>query len=557
MVFEPLKSNPVSLTVAFAATIIHAFSSLSAPLVAKRAVDDVIVKKNGSHLLVYLLLLFLIAIVGAVCIGVRKYEANRLAASLSEHYRDRLFGHLQMLPPGYHETMGTGQVLSRISSDVSKLEAVISNLHFNFLTVVVAIGAAVMLFLIQPLMALVVVVLLLLAIAVAARFSRTMVRISRTMQDRVGVLSEFVEEQINGIRVVKGHGLEEIQLARGDDLAAAVYETGIAMTSLRSRFAAGFSAIPSTASVIVLGIGGWFGLNGRLTPGGLVAFLYYLALLIATLPVVNEVVTVWPPAWASLDRITEVLEAQSQIAEPPSPVALPKGGGAIRFSNVTFGYTPKEPILGSFSLDIPAGSCLGITGLSGSGKSTLAQLLLRFRDVWSGDITIDGVGITTVPLRDLRAAISLVPAEPFVFSGTIRENICLGRPSATDEEIKIAAALACAGIFIDELEDQYETVVGERGMNLSGGQRQRLAIARALVRKPNILILDDATSSVEPSLELRILKAIREVSNGQTILVIANRKETLQFVDRVVLIDEGAIVNSETAEDASTGAGAA
>ncbi|HEX9889458.1 MAG TPA: ABC transporter ATP-binding protein, partial [Nitriliruptorales bacterium] len=420
---------------------------------------------------------------------------------------------------------------------------------FTIQSILLGLGGSVLLLLIDPLMAAVVVGVVALTSLYPIRLGRPIHERSRNLQDLLGDLSTYIEQQIHGIEVVKGHGSEAVQVREGRALVDRIRHTGIGLTDLRAAFQTSFGVGPSLAAVAVLGLGGWFSLNGRLTAGELFAFIQYLGMLMAPVGVMATVMGLVPQGVAAGERLADVLGTQPEIVSPARPVPLPPGGrGHVRFEGVTFGYRPGEPVLVDLDLDIQPGSSVALVGPSGAGKSTLALLIARFYEPWQGRVMIDDVSVDRVELNELRLAVAMVFEDTVVLNTTVRHNLAMARPTAATVEIVRAAELARADGFIRGLPDGYDTLLGDEGVGLSGGQRQRLSIARAILRDPRVLILDDATSAVDPTTDADIRQSLDEVMRDRTTIIVAHRVETLALADRVLLLDGGGIVADGTHE---------
>jgi ATP-binding cassette subfamily B protein len=307
-----------------------------------------------------------------------------------------------------------------------------------------------------------------------------------------------------------------------------------------------FTFLPAVGQLIVLAYGGWLVINGQVSAGQFIAFFQYLAMLVWPVQGLGEIVASGQRAMTSAARVWNVLRQEPTIRERPHAHSLPAGRGEITFDNVTFGYQAGRPVLRDFSLCVPAGRATALVGPTGCGKSTVARLLPRFYEVDAGAVKIDGCDVRDVKLWELRQSIGLVFEDTFLFSDTVRNNIAYGNLDASDEEIEAAARLAQAAGFIDELDDGYDTLVGEQGFSLSGGQRQRIAIARAVLMQPRVLVLDDATSSVDARTEEEIRHALRRVMEGRTTIIISHRISTIALADEVVLLDAGRVVERGT-----------
>jgi ATP-binding cassette subfamily B protein len=410
------------------------------------------------------------------------------------------------------------------------------------------------LFYTDPVLALVALVPLPFVNISARRFSNRIHPASIAVQAEQAQLASVVEESVSGVRVIKGFGAEQVQFDKLRKEADDIFGETMKAAKIRSSFLPAIDVLPALGLVGVLGVGGHRVLNGQITIGDLVAFNVYLTLLIWPLRNIGMIVALGQRAAAALVRIHEVLSTESTITDPVVPQQLPSVAagaatlGAVKFDHVQFGYSADQPVLSNFTLDIAGGESIAIVGATGSGKSTVARLLLRFYDTNSGHVFLDGVDVRKLKLRDLRQQIGVVFEDTVLFNDTVAHNIGFAKPTASQQDLERAAKLAGAHDFIGELPHGYETVIGERGFSLSGGQRQRIAIARAIIADPRVLVLDDATSAVDPSKEGEIREAMRTVMSGRTTIVIAHRPGTIALADRVVLLDGGTIAAIGTHE---------
>lgn len=520
------------------------------PLLAAVAIDDGIVAGDTSVTFRYAAIIIVIGVVQALASGGRRYSAFRLALRVETDLRDRLFAHLQRLHFAFHDQAQTGQLMARANTDLQQINTILILVPLASASVLTMIAVAVVLFANNGGLA----VLMLLPFpflnVAATRFSKKMQPVGLELQEELADLSSVVEESVSGVRAVKGFGAEALQERRLEHEAEAVYDRSVDAAWLRSRFLPLIDLLPTLAMVAILWYGGHQVLDGNLQVGDLVAFNSYVVMMVWPLRMLGMIIAQASRASASAGRVHEVLVTDPAVADPAQPVALPvDGGGAVSFRDVRFGYLGSRPVLNGFTLDVTAGEAVAIVGATGSGKTTVARLIPRFYDVDAGSVTIDGVDVRAINVRRLRRSIGIVFEDTFLFSDTVRENIAFADPDADDATVRAAARLAGASTFIEALPDGYRTVIGEQGFSLSGGQRQRIAIARAVLASPRVLILDDATSSVDPTKEHEIRAALQEVMRGRTTIIIAHRPATIALADRVVLVQDGKVVASGTHAD--------
>jgi len=470
----------------------------------------------------------------------RRLVAGRVSLGVEFDLRNRMYAHLQSLELGFFDSQQTGQLMSRSTVD---LQAVRFFLGYGLVFILqsaltILIAAAVMLA-VNPSLAAVALAPVPFVVMIAARYGRLNRPASQEVQQRIAELTAEAEENVSGVRVVKAFAQEARQLARFRTAVQRVFDQSMVSTRLRAFYNPFIGFLPQLGLGALLLVGGRQAINGSITVGEFVAFYGYVVMLTAPMRMLGIALGMAQRAVASGARVFEILDRAPQMTTPAGAPPLPEGRGAVRFDHVTFAYDGAEPVLREVSLEVEAGQTVALVGATGSGKTTLASLVPRLYDPIEGQVLIDGADVASVNLESLRREIALVSDDAFLFSATLRENIAYARPGATDEQILDAAERAGLAEFVVTLPDGYETRVGERGLTLSGGQRQRVAIARALVANPRILILDDATSSVDATTESRIKEALREVMEGRTTFVIAHRLSTISLADEIVVLEAG------------------
>lgn len=531
--------------------ILWASFKVTVPQMTKYAINDGI-ERNGP-LLQWALIIGGLGVLTGVLSGMRRYIAFRESRWAEMKFRERLFAHVLNLNIGYHDKAQTGQLMSRASSDLMQIQGFIVMIPITLSNVIQIIAVTTILFITDPILAIVALIPLPFVNFAARRFSHRIHPASIAVQAEQAQLANVVEESVSGVRVVKGFGAEQVQFEKLEKEADDILRESMKAARIRSSFMPAIDVLPALGLVAVLGVGGHRVLNGDLSIGDLVAFNVYLTLLIWPLRNIGMIVALGQRAAAALVRINEVMTTKSEIVEVAQPKQLPMSSsetlGAVKFDKVVFGYNPDFPVLRNFNVEINGGESIAIVGATGSGKSTIARLLLRFYDTQSGHVFIDGIDVRKLKLSDLRQQIGLVFEDTVLFNDSVRNNISFAKPNSNIQEIERAAKLSGAHDFILQLPHGYDTVIGERGFSLSGGQRQRIAIARAIVANPRVLVLDDATSAVDPSKEGEIRDAMKTVMNGRTTIVIAHRPGTIALADRVILLDDGKVAAIGTHDD--------
>ncbi|HLM08261.1 MAG TPA: ABC transporter ATP-binding protein [Thermoleophilaceae bacterium] len=481
----------------------------------------------------------------------RRLVAGRVSLGVEYDLRNRMYSHLHSLELAFFDGQQTGQLMSRSTVDLQAVRFFLGyGLIFilqSALTILIAAGVMIAL---DPLLAAVALAPTPVVIWVAFRYGRRNRPATQEVQQRIAELTAEAEENISGVRVVKAFAREQRQLLRFRHAVARVFEQSMISTRLRAFYSPFIGFLPQLGLAALLLVGGRQAINGQISVGEFVAFYGYVLMLTFPMRMLGMALGMAQRAVASGARVFELLDREPELVTRPDAPPLPAGAGRVELRGVTFGYGDgAEPVLRDVDLDVEPGRTVALVGPTGSGKTTLVMLIPRLYDVETGAVRVDGVDVRDVDPGSLRREVAVVSDDAFLFSATLRDNIAYARPDASDEEIHAAAMRAGLGEVLEDLPDGLETLVGERGHTLSGGQRQRVAIARALLAEPRILILDDATSSVDATTESRIKAALAEVMEGRTTFVIAHRLSTIALADEVVVLEEGRIVARGTHEE--------
>jgi ATP-binding cassette subfamily B protein len=515
------------------------------PLIERQIVDAVIVTHTSS-LWPWLVTLIALSVASFGFLYIRRYRGGRMALGVQFDLRNAMHEHLQVLDFDNLDRMPTGQLVARANSDSTLVQGLLSFFSIMSGNVLLMLFSLGVMFYLSPLLAVVSVIIAPSLLIVSYRMRRRVFPATWDGQQREGEVVQIVDEDINGVRVVKAFGQEDRELERVADAAQVVYGSQMRAVRLQSRYQPLLEAIPTIGQVAILAFGGWLALHHEITLGTFLAFSTYIVQLVSPARQLAGVLTIGQQARAGIERIFQLLDLPPAIADAPDALELPLLRGEITFDDVHFAYSEEAPILQGFDLHVAAGERVAIVGPSGSGKSTATMLVSRFYDPDRGAVLVDGRDVRGVTLQSLRRQIGVVFEEAFLFSDTVRANIAYGRPDATDEEIEAAARVSQAHEFILELPRGYDTIVGERGLTLSGGQRQRIALARAILSDPRILILDDATSAIDSKIEEAIHEGLRGVMANRTTLLVAHRQSTLHLADRIVVVNDGRVVEQGT-----------
>jgi ABC-type multidrug transport system fused ATPase/permease subunit len=529
-----------------AVSIVLAAASQAAAIALIRVTQSIIDKgiRPGDQEVVWILVgvIAALGLVKALLMVGRRFISGKQALGVEFDMRNALYGHLLRLSFGFYDRHQTGQLMSRATVDLQGVRFFLGyGLIFFAQNLFTIVGATAIMFWTDWRLALVALAITPALIVLAYRYSSVSHPVLRDVQQKIADVTTVAEENIVGVHVVKSFAQEEVEAQKFAQRSEAVFQRTVDANRQRSIYVPLLSFIPLLAQAAILLVGGWMVVHDELTVGEFFAFNLYVSLLIMPLRMLGMWIGQSQRATASGERIFQILDEPEEIAERPGAIELPPGEGRITFEGVTFGYDPERPVLDGIELEVKPGRSIAVIGHTGSGKTTLTALVPRFYDVTTGSVLVDGTDVRDVTLTSLRRSIAVISQDPFLFSTTVRENIAFGAPDATDEEVERAARLAQAHEFVAALPQGYETVIGERGITLSGGQRQRIAIARAIVTNPRILILDDATASVDATTEAKIRAGLREAMEGRTTLIIAHRLSTISLADEIVVLDHGRI----------------
>jgi ATP-binding cassette subfamily B protein len=506
-------------------------------------VINVAIEPHDTEKLVRLVVL--IVVLGVAKAGLmvgRRLISGRQALGVEFDLRNSLYAHLVRLSFGFYDRHQTGQLMSRATVDLQGVRFFLGyGLIFFFQNVFTIASVTVVLFVYQWELAFLALAITPVLVVLAYRYSRVTHPTLREVQQKLADVATVAEESIVGVHVVKAFAQEPAEQEKFRRRSEAVFDETIQATRQRAIYVPLISFIPLLAQAAVLLFGARMVAGGSLSIGAFIAFNVYVTMLVSPLRSLGMWIGQAQRATASGERIFQVMDEPVEVADRPDAVELLAGPGRVVLENVSFEYLPGQSVLSEVDLDVDAGRVVALIGHTGSGKTTLTSLLPRFYDVSAGRVLVDGTDVREVTLESLRRAIGVISQDPFLFSTTVRENIAFGAPDLDDEEIERVARLAQAHEFIERLPSGYDTVIGERGITLSGGQRQRLAIARALAVDPRILILDDATASVDASTEALIRAGLREAMRGRTTFVIAHRLSTIALADEIVVLDSGRV----------------
>ena len=516
----------------------------------KNVIDGALTNHDTQQLWLYVGAIVLLGFISAALMSARRLISGKQALDVEMDLRQGLYSHFVRLSFGFYDRNQTGQLMSRATVDLQGVRFFLGyGLIFFFQNALTVVSVTIVLFFLEWKLALVVLAVTPFLVAIAYRYSHVSHPTLRDVQQKLADVATVAEENIVGVHVVKAFAQEPAEEEKFRERNEALFAQTIRANRQRATYVPLLSFLPMLAQAGVLLVGARMVADGSLSVGTFIVFNFLLAMLVMPLRSLGMWVGQAQRATASGERIFQILDEPEEVADRPAALDLPDGDGAIRFEDVSFSYLSGRPVLEHLDLALDAGTTVALIGHTGSGKTTLSSLVPRFYDVDSGRVLVDGADVRDVKLASLRRAIGVIAQDPFLFSTTVRDNIAFGLPDLTDAEIERVARLAQAHEFVERLPQGYDTVIGERGITLSGGQRQRIAIARALAVDPRILILDDATASVDATTEARIRAGLREVMSGRTTLIIAHRLSTIALADEIVVLDGGRIVCRGTHEE--------
>jgi len=516
----------------------------------RSVIDRALIHRDAHRLWISVAVIVALGVVRAVLMLGRRILSGRQALDVEMDLRSGLYAHLVRLSFGFYDRHQTGQLMSRATVDLQGVRFFLGyGLIFFFQNILTVVSVTGVLFFFQWKLALIALAIMPPLVALAYRYSHVTHPTLRDVQQRLADVATVAEENIVGVHVVKAFAQEPSEEAKFRHRSELVFEQTLKANRQRATYVPLISFVPLLAQAAVLLAGARMVTHHTLTPGSFVAFNLYLAMLVVPLRSLGMWIGQAQRATAAGERIFQVLDEPVEVTDRPGAPDLPEGDGAVRFEGVTFEYLEGRPVLRDVDLDVPAGRTIALIGHTGSGKSTLTALVPRFYDVTAGRVTVDGVDVREVSLASLRSAIGVISQDPFLFSASVRDNIAFGRGDLPQEEVERVARAAQAHEFVERLPQGYDTVIGERGITLSGGQRQRIAIARALAVDPRVLILDDATASVDATTEAHIRVGLREAMRGRTTFIIAHRLSTIALADEIVVLDDGRIAAHGTHDE--------
>jgi ABC-type multidrug transport system fused ATPase/permease subunit len=545
-----LKPYRWSLAISIVLAVGSQAASIGLVLVTGSVIDRAIVPERRDQLWTLIWIAVALGVAKALLMVGRRFISGWQALGVEFDMRNALYAHLVRMSFGFYDRHQTGQLMSRATVDLQAVRFFLGyGLIFFFQHILTIVGVTAVMLYLEWRLALVALAVTPLIVALAYRYSHVSHPILRDVQQKMADVATVAEENIVGVHVVKAFAQEDAEQAKFAERSQAVFDRSVEANRQRALYVPLLAFVPLMAQAAVLLIGGWMVVRNTISVGDFFRFNIFVTMLIMPLRMLGMWIGQAQRATASGERIFQVLDEPEEVGDGPGAVELPPGPGHVRYEGVSFGYDPERPVLEGIDLDVQPGRTVALIGHTGAGKTTLAALVPRFYDVTDGRVTIDGHDVRSITLASLRSEVGVVAQDPFLFSASVRENIAFGAPWAEDADVERAARLAQAREFIERLPEGYDTVIGERGITLSGGQRQRIAIARALIVDPRVLILDDATASVDATTEALIRAGLREAMEGRTTLIIAHRLSTIALADELVVLDEGGIAARGTHDE--------
>ncbi len=535
------------LMLAFVCLVVASVSMLGMPVAIRYVIDFGFSQENQGSINIYFMALLGLALVYGLFASLRYYLVMWIGERVVADIRSAVYQHVIKLSPTFFEVTRTGEVLSRLTTDTTLVQSVVgAGMSIALRSSFAVIGCLIMLFVTSAKLTLMILAMVPVVVLPVMLYSRKVRKLSRATQDRVADSSSLADESLNAIQLVQAFTLETLQGERFSDSVEQSFAAARRRLQVSSLLSGLIVVTAFGAIVVVLWVGAHAVVNNTISAGTLVQFVFYATFLAGSTTALGEVWADVQRAAGAMERLMELLGAEPEIRAPSSPVALPSSGqGHIRLEHISFNYPsrPEQKALDDFSLEVKPGETVALVGPSGAGKSTVFQLLLRFYDPQQGSVYLDGVEISDADPGEVRKRIAIVPQNTVLFAETAMENIRFGRPGASDDEVREAAKAAIADEFIERQPQGYDTFLGEKGMRLSGGQQQRLAIARAILKNPPVMLLDEATSALDSESENLVQEALDHLMHGHTSIVIAHRLSTVIKADRIVVMDEGKIVD--------------
>jgi ABC-type multidrug transport system fused ATPase/permease subunit len=537
-----------AVLISFALAAVAMGTGVLIPFLVGQTVDEI--RGDGADLTPLALAVVAAGVLRLAFSVSRRIVAGQVSLGVEYDLRNRMYQHLHSLELSFFDTEQTGQLMSRATVDLQSVRFFLGyGLIFILQAALTIVIAATVMIVLDPWLALVSLAPMPFVIWISFRYGRLNRPASQEVQQRIAELTAEAEENIGGVRVVKAFAQEDRQLRRFDNRTRRVFEQSMVSTRLRAFYSPFIGFLPQLGLAALLFVGGKQVIDGQLSEGDFVAFYGYVLLLTGPMRMLGMALGMAQRAVASGERVFQLLDRAPRLTALPDAPPLPAGGGRVELRDVTFAYDGHEPVLRGIDLEVAPGQTIAIVGPTGSGKTSLVMLIPRLYDVNEGAVLVDGADVRSVDPASLRREVAVVSDDAFLFSASLRDNIAYARPEASDDEVVAAAVRAGLEGLLDDLPDGLDTLVGERGLTLSGGQRQRVAIARALLAEPRILILDDATSSVDATTESLIKSALTEVMEGRTTFVIAHRLSTIALADEVVVLEDGRVAARGTHQE--------